>query len=208
MEYSIYYFHSNRLTKTFTFIRNENFIEVDVKYVSDMMEEEYSYINFKFIISIEEIKSCKKLYEYYLLSLLLTEDIHKLTYSEDSCDFMGFTKNVWRFSFKKNWKGMYFTEQYGNNYGLETYPKSGSIIIDEGNEERKNYGKDFIERNEMFVPDYLSKYLEIEIKKFEDELLKIEKDVYQQKKMVLFSSKIHKFINDDTLLHINKLLLA
>jgi hypothetical protein len=205
MEYSIYYFHSNYLTKIYTFIRDENLIEVNVLSVYDIMDEEYT--KFKFIISIEEMKSCKKLYEYYLLSLLLTEDVNKLTY-DDSIDFMGYTKNVWRFSFKKNWKGMYFTENFCNNYGLETYPEKGSIIIDEHNEEQKKYGKEFIKRNEFSTPNYLSKYIKIEIKKIEEELLKIEKDVNYQKKLVLFSSKIQQFINEDTLLYINKLLLA
>lgn len=207
MEYSVYYYHSNSYTKVFAFIKDKDLIEVNASYVSDAFEEGFNYNNFKFILSIEEIKSSKKIYEYYLLSLLLTEDIHKLTYCDDTRDFMGFTKNVWRFSFKKNWKGLYFTEKYGNNYGLEVYPETGSLSIDEGNEERKTYGKDLIEYNEMFVPDYLSTYIEIEIQNIKKELLKIEKDVYVQKRLVLFSSKIQQFINDDTLLYLNNILL-
>jgi hypothetical protein len=167
MEYSVYYFHSNRYTKIFNFVRNDKIINICASYYTDIDNEPDE--EFEFNISIEELKSCKKLYEYYILSLFLTFDIHQLSYH------MG--DNEWSIQFQKNWKGLYFTDYY-SAYVIPTYPEKILFNIDE---EQTNYYKDCIEESESDEYDYLSKYLETNlekvIKKMEDELFTIEGSV-------------------------------
>ena len=199
MEYSIYYFNSNVITKEFYFFRNDKIIKINASYYYGLNEDEPDE-EFEFNISIEELKSCKKLYEYYQLSLFLTFDIHDLSYHIGD--------NSWSILFQKNWKGLYFTDYY-DTYVIPTHPEKISFDIDE--EKTKHY-KELIETEEADGCDYLTKYLEINlekaIKKMENELLTIEKAVYNQKKLLLFSSKIKKFVNDDTILNINKFLMV
>ena len=200
MEYSVYCFHSNINTKIFNFIRYGKIINICGSYYTDVCEPEET---FNFNISIEELKSCKKLYEYYILSILLTENIHLLSYHK--------REDIWCVYFKKNWKGLYFTEYY-SGHGISILGVSPDKISHMIDEQQTKHFKDYIETRESEVCDYLSKYLETNlekvIKKMENELFTIEKAVYTQKKQLLFSSKIKRFVNDDTMFHINKFLMV
>jgi hypothetical protein len=198
MEFSVYYFHSNRFTKVFNFIRNDKIINICASYYYDLNEDEPDE-EFKFNISIEELKSCKKLYEYYILSLFLTYDIHQLSYHIGD--------NEWSILYQTNWKGSYFTDYY-TSFIIPTHPEKISFEIDE---EKTIEYKHCIEEIESDEYDYLTKYIETNlekvIKKIEDELFTIEKNVYNQKKLMLFSSKIKRFVNDDAIQNINKFLM-
>jgi len=201
MEYSIYYFDSNINTKIFDFVKYDKIIKIRLTY------QTYTEPNtddgpdmYEFNISIEELKSCKKLYEYYILSLFLSKDIRQNKYN-----------NKLRIEFQEHWESvgrhMYITDY--NSVSECSIPDKKLFDIDE---EQTNYCKDFIETQEYDVCDYLSKYLETNlekvIKKMEEELFTIEKDIYKQKKLLLFSSKIKRFVNDDSLININKFLMV
>lgn len=116
------------------------------------MGDEYddNIVEFDFTISLEELKSYGKLYEYYMLSLLVTKNIHELIYWEE--------KNIWCISFLKNWKGRYFTDYYCNtmihNIG-DYYGKKGVLRIDE---EQKNRYKDYVDIRDKDEPDSISMY--------------------------------------------------
>lgn len=157
MEHSVYYFHSNIALKIFAFAKDEEIIKVYVTYVDDYNGEDETIDKFDFGMSFEELKSCKKLYEYYMLSKLLTENIEELTYSEDPSGQGGWPgQGGWRASFKKNWKGMYFTTEYYNDYKFDDYAEN--FMVDDA--EKINSHKEHIERKEKDEPDYLTKYLE------------------------------------------------
>lgn len=150
MEYSCYYYHSNILTKIFTFIKDDNLVKIFISYIGDEYCNEEDYVDFDFTIAFEELKSCKKLYEYYKLSILLTKNIHEPSYCEER------DKNC--ILFRKNWKGMYFTDYYSNTviHNIDNYQNKGVISIDE---EKKNKYKDYVDIRDKDEYDYLSKYL-------------------------------------------------
>jgi len=203
----VYYYHSNNDTKTYAFIKEDNLLQVVIGHLQDYLSDyaDVSFERYEFVITMEKLKSYKKLYLYYMLSLLLTEDVNKLTYREEGA-WNDFTQNVWCISCKKNWKGMYFTKSFSYSYGFEMYPKS--IEIAEQNEiVIKFYEEVFNIADQEIDVDYVSLFIDEEILKIEKELLNIEKDIYNKKKMRLFSSKLIKFINDDSMLQINKILL-
>lgn len=197
MEYSVYYYHSNYDAKTFAFIRQNDLVKVVIGHLLNF--EDDSYEQFEFIITMERLKTLKKLYLNYMLSLLLTENVKKLTYCHQG-PWMGFVDNVWCISCKKNWKGMYFTKNFTYSYGFEIYPEA--IEIKEP--EIIYYDKEFDIDIDI---KYLSEFIDEEIEKLEKELITIEKEVYKQKKMLLFSSKLKKILDDDSITYINKILL-
>jgi hypothetical protein len=207
MEYSVYYYHSNNDTKTYAFIKQDNLLQIVIGHLQDYLNDyvDATFEKYEFVITMDRLMSYKKLYVYYMLSLLLTENVNKLTYCQDGA-WMDFTQNVWCISCKKDWKGMYFTKNFSYSYGFEDYPKS--IKITEHNEMVIRYYEEVIDIELTVINiDYLSEYVDEEIQKIEKELLKIEKEVYNQKKLILFSSKLIKFINDDSMIHLNTILL-
>ena len=207
MEYSVYYYHSNNDTKTFAFIKQNNLIQVIIghlqNYLSDYVDATFE--KYVFVITMDRLISYKKLYIYYILSLLLTQNVKKLTYCEEGA-WMGFEQNIWCISCKINWKGLHFTENIVFSYGFEFYPKY--IEITEHNEMVIKYYEEVIDIEvEEIDIDFISLFIDKEIVKIEKELLGIEKEVYTHKKLVLFSSKLIKFINEDSMIHLNKILL-
>jgi hypothetical protein len=197
MEYSVYYYHSNNDTKTFAFIKHNNLIQVIIGHLQDYLSDyvDATFEKYVFVISMDRLMSYKKLYVYYILSLLLTQNVNKLTYCEEGA-WMGFEQNIWCISCKINWKGLYFTKNISFSYGFEIYPKS--IEIAEHNEMVLQYFEEVINiAEEEPNMDFISRFIDTEIEKIEKELLNIEKEVYTHKKLVLFSSKLIKFINED-----------
>lgn len=207
MEYSVYYYHSNNDTKTFAFIKKDNLIKVVIGRLLDYLSHrvDATFDNFEFVITMDKLKSYKNLYLYYMLSLLLTEDVNKLTYCEEGAG-MAFPQNVWCISCKKDWKGLYFTKNFTYCYGFEFCPELFEMT-ERNKMILKYYENVFDVEDEEIKADYVSLFIDEEIVKIEKELLNIEKEIYNKKKMRLFSSKLIKFINDDSMLHLNKILL-
>jgi len=152
MEHSVYYFHSDVVKKIFAFARDDEIIKINVKYIEDYNGDGETIDKFNFVISLKQLKSCKKLYEYYMLSKLLTKNIDDLIYSKDSSG----QDEGWRSSFRKNWNGKYFTSEYYNDFRFVSYAEN--FMIDDS--ENINSHIEHIETKEKDEPNFLTKYLE------------------------------------------------
>jgi hypothetical protein len=207
MEISCYGNESCEKASIFIFIKINNQINIKINFLQNNYYlntiedyQVYSY-DLEFVIDINTLKNYKNLYQYYLISLLLTENIYKLFYSEYG-DLLGYN-NKWCISCKKIWSN-YFTEIFEYNYGLNIYPLDNYIEIKDNNEEMIIFYEENIENIEN--KNYLSYLIEIEIENIEKELFSIEKNIYKRKNLLLFSSKLKKFLNYDTIKYVNILL--
>jgi len=88
MEYSCYYYHSNDRTKITVFVKKDDLIEVrflnyytyEDEYDDDDNNDDNFSREFNMIVTFEQLKELKSLYNYYKLSLLLTENINSVKY--------------------------------------------------------------------------------------------------------------------------------
>jgi hypothetical protein len=207
MEYSCYYYHSNDKTNIIIFVKKDDLIEVmfinyytyEYKYeVQDDNNDDNFSRKFNMIVTFEQLKDLKNLYNYYQLSLLLTENINCLKYVKNiNSDFM----DGWAISSKKNWKGLYFTENYNHiSHIFKNIPKEPIIEDINFNETVINYYTNTYE-NKSYIDlstFYMSKFMTEEEKKIEKELIKIEHCVSKEKIKEILSSRVKQFINDDT----------
>ena len=109
MEFSCYHFHSNRLARIYTFIKDkDNFLVKTIK-VRDIDSE---YDEIEFMINEKVLKSIDILYDTYKLSLLFTKDTKNLIETD-----RGF--GVYNL---KNWKGLYLSKDYTFNYMFDCIP--------------------------------------------------------------------------------------
>jgi len=208
MEYSCYYYHSNDRTKITVFVKKNDLIEVRfLNYYTFEDEYDDDYDNndddnfsrdFKMIVTFEQLKELKTLYNYYQLSLLLTENINSLKYVRNiNSDFM----DGWAISSIKNWKGLYFTENYNPaSYIFKNIPKEPIIEDINFNDTVINYYTNTYETESFFNLStyYMSKFMTEEEKKIEKYLIQIEHFVAKEKIKVILSSRVKQFINDDT----------
>jgi hypothetical protein len=215
MEYSCYYYYSNQTTEIIAFVKKDDMI--DVRFLNyETFPEDYDYDddeqennnNFHrevtMIISYEQLKELKSLYNYYLLSLMLTKNPKELKYVQ------GERMSGWAISANQNWKGLYFTEIYKEKcYVFDNKPKE--LIIDNVNLNNTviNYYKNKNETKKELYNSifYLLKFIDKEEKKIEKELIQLEHIVAKQKISEMFASRIKVFINDDTYRIILKKLL-
>jgi hypothetical protein len=207
MEYSCYYYHSNDKTNIIIFVKKDDLIEVmfinyytyEYKYeVQDDNNDDNFSRKFNMIVTFEQLKDLKNLYNYYQLSLLLTENINCLKYVKNiNSDFM----DGWAISSKKNWKGLYFTENYNHiSHIFKNIPKEPIIEDINFNETVINYYTNTFE-NKSYIDlstFYMSKFMTEEEKEIEKELIKIEHCVSKEKIKEILSSRVKQFINDDT----------
>lgn len=107
MEYSCYYYHSNHSPASIVYVKNNEKIYIRISYFSDNFEEKISYNYNDFIIIFEDLKRFPILYECYLLSLILTEDISKMKIDEYGNYYI---------DSQVCWKKMRFTKKSGLNY--------------------------------------------------------------------------------------------
>jgi len=207
MEYSCYYDHTNDRTSITVFVKKDDLVEVRFKnYHTFEDEDEYEDYHdnnndnfsreFKMIVTFEQLKELKSLYNYYQLSLLLTENINTLK-NIKSDDYM----DGWAISSMKNWKGSYFTEKYDpTSYIFKNIPKEpliDDIII---NDTSINYYINTYE-TQSFLDEstyYMSKFMTEEEKKIEKELIQLEHHVSKEKIKEILSSRVKQFINEDT----------
>ena len=212
MEYSCYYYHSNDRTKITVFVKKDDLIEIRfLNYYT--YEDEYDEIyddnddnnydnfsrEFNMIVTFEQLKELKSLYNYYKLSLLLTENINSVKYVKNiNSDHM----DGWAImSIKKNWKGLYFTENYNPiSYIFKNIPTKPVIEDINFNDTVINYYTNTYETKSFFDLStyYMSKFMTEEEKKIEKELIQIEHFVAKEKIKVILSSRVKRFINDDT----------
>lgn len=97
IEVSCFYVHYNRDPVNFTFIKYDKFMKIIVQ-------------KRKIIIKIENLKNYKTLYQFYILSLLCTEDTSKIYYVND--DVFDENQVVCGISTQKYWKNLYFSYYY------------------------------------------------------------------------------------------------
>jgi len=154
--------------------------------------------DFKMIVTFEQLKELKSLYNYYQLSLLLTEDINSLKYIKNiKSDYM----DGWAISSMKNWKGLYFTENYNQaSYIFKNIPTAPIIEDINFNDTVINYYTNTYETKSLFDESkyYMSKFITEEEKKIEKDLIQIEHCVAKENIKVILSSRVKQFINDDT----------
>lgn len=94
-EISCFHNHYNREPVNFLFYKYEKFVRIVLNEKS-------------IILSIDELVLFEDLFDYYLISLLLTEDVHKISYY-----YEGNTKH-YGISTMRYWKNLYLTKSYEN----------------------------------------------------------------------------------------------
>ena len=207
MEYSCYYYHSNYRTCITVFVKKDDLVEVrflnyytfedEYEDYDDNSDDNFSR-DFKMIVTFEQLKELKSLYNYYQLSLLLTENINTLKYVKNiKSDYM----DGWAISSIKNWKGLYFTENYNQaSYIFKNIPKEPIIDDINFNDTVINYYTNTYETKSLLDTSthYMSKFMTEEEKKIEKELIQIEHCVSKEKIKEILSSRVKQFINDDT----------
>jgi hypothetical protein len=100
-EISCYHIHANRSPKTITFTRFNNFIKVCISSYRTVTLTEKDLIEIPY------------LFEYYLLSLVITGDTSKVIFNEDRADDNhGDEPFKYAVSTEIDWKRMYFTGYY------------------------------------------------------------------------------------------------
>lgn len=164
MQISCYHYHSNRLSKIFTFIKDGDIINMYLGFIFGLDEDDVCY---PFVMTEEKLKSFPVLYQSYIISLFMTKDTKKLYEYNDG---YGIQK-------KKIWKGMRITQEYDMLYTyMEEYPKM-SYTLDTD---------DYINNHMFAVQEYLninnnhfyfSKLLDQELDKIETELIQYEKEI-------------------------------
>jgi len=208
MKYSCYYYHSNDIADIIIFVKKDDLIKVRyIKYytyedeyiVDDNNSDDNFSRAFNMIVTFKQLKELKCLYNYYQLSLLLTENINCLKYvkKDINSDFM----DGWAISSKKNWKGSYFTENYNPvSYIFKNMPKEPIIEDINFNDAAIIYYTNTYETKSFFDLStfYMSKFITEEEKKIKKELIQIEHRVANDKITLILSSRVKQFINDDT----------
>jgi hypothetical protein len=137
LEYSCYYYHSNSTPASIVYVKKNNNIYIRITHFADDFEEEISYNYKEFIITLEDLKTFSILYECYLLSLLLTDDITKMKIDEYGNHYI---------DSYVCWKGMRFAKKCGLNYASYDMSKDLNEII---NWKRYNINKlkNYYEKN-------------------------------------------------------------
>ena len=107
IQYSCYYYHSNSTPASIVYVKKNDNIYIQISHFADDFEEEITYNYKEFIITLDDLKTFSILYECYLLSLLLTDDITKMKIDEYGNHYI---------DSYVCWKGMRFTKKCGLNY--------------------------------------------------------------------------------------------
>lgn len=204
MEFSTYFYHSNRNPYCITFINNKKGLYKVI--ISPIESERYNLydINEKnFIVTYDELQNSKNLYKIYILSLLMTFNKDELTYALDGKSEI--MNCVWYIKTIKNWKNLYFTENYKASYGFNIYPTEISIDDIEYNNVLKKYYLECFEFNDYifttcntsnvnkFIDNNINKYIEYYTYKITCNINAIENLIYSIKKYKMFIDKISKY---------------
>lgn len=159
-EISCYYYHANYFPRHIVFIKYENYFKI---YLST-----YRWI----ILSKNTFMKIPNLFEYYLLSLLTTENIDEIKNN----------KIILKVEF--NWKGLYFTDYYDDveikinkNSIRETSDKKIKKFIKNF---KKNFNSPLFEISKLILSR--TKKEEIEIDRYNKYNKKIRTLIYLKKK--------------------------
>ena len=105
-EISCYHIHANRSPKTIAFTRFNNFVKVSIS--------SYRTVT----LAMKDLVEIPHLFEYYLLSLVITGDTSKVVHSEhmNTEHYHGEEPFKYAVSTEIDWKRMYFTGYYTDVY--------------------------------------------------------------------------------------------
>ena len=190
MLFTCYNYHSNRVTNTVIFVKDEKVINVYVNLNDNYGDDEdYGGIPL-FVIAEDDMEKYPILYKIYIISLMLTDDPTKLNISEDG------------YSIRKKtiWKNLYITNSYDcEDTHMLNYPTMCYNLSTDAHIENSMYS---IEDVVMIDNDLLSELIEDEIFKLERQLKSCED---YTKSLAMYSLYMKKILPDnipDDLAHI------
>ena len=190
MLFTCYNYHSNRITNTVIFVKDEKIINVYVNLNDNYGDDEdYGGIPL-FVIAEDDMEKYPILYKIYIISLMLTDDPAKLNISEDG------------YSIRKKtiWKNLYITNSYDcEDTHMLNYPTMCYNLSTDAHIENSMYS---IEDVVMIDNDLLSELIEDEIFKLERQLKSCED---YTKNLAMYSLYMKKILPDnipDDLAHI------
>ena len=190
MLFTCYNYHSNRVTNTVIFVKDEKVINVYVNLNDNYGDDEdYGGIPL-FVIAEDDMEKYPILYKIYIISLMLTDDPAKLNISEDG------------YSIRKKtiWKNLYITNSYDcEDTHMLNYPTMCYNLSTDAHIENSMYS---IEDVVMIDNDLLSELIEDEIFKLERQLKSCED---YTKSLAMYSLYMKKILPDnipDDLAHI------
>jgi len=190
MLFTCYNYHSNRVTNTVIFVKDEKVINVYVNLNDNYGDDEdYGGIPL-FVIAEDDMEKYPILYKIYIISIMLTDDPAKLNISDDG------------YSIRKKtiWKNLYITNSYDcEDTHMLNYPTMCYNLSTDAHIENSMYS---IEDVVMIDNDLLSELIEDEIFKLERQLKSCED---YTKNLAMYSLYMKKILPDnipDDLAHI------
>tara|TARA_Y100000389_G_scaffold204963_1_gene261314 strand:+ start:5871 stop:6470 length:600 start_codon:yes stop_codon:yes gene_type:complete len=139
MEYSCYYVHFNQFPVSIVYVKKEEDLYILITCFED--DDEVTYYTNEYVIKFEELKEFPILYEDYILSLLLTNDISDMKKDE---------YNHYYIDCGVNWKKMRFTKKGFTYTGFDTTKHlKDTIDWEMENDLKKDY--DLIKLNRKFM---------------------------------------------------------
>lgn len=137
IQYSCYYYHSNHSPASIVYVKKNNKIYILISYFANDFEEDITYNYREFLIILDDLKTFPILYECYLLSLLLTDDITKMKIDEYGNHYID--SDVC-------WKKMRFAKKCGLNFASYDMSKDLNETINWEIYNMNNL-KDYYEKN-------------------------------------------------------------
>lgn len=181
MQFSCYCQEDEKTMSTisFAFAKQNDMILVELFFFS-CFDGNLDEDTCKFVMNIAELKKLPKLNDFYNVSLLVTENLQKLTYHEEGIYVL--PEHSWGISHRKHIIGNSFTDDYYNNYGFSEHPSVtfNNILKMSGIHKYNNYCIKYYTRvyeNTLKAGNYTSLYIDYEINKIAKEIGIIEKDV-------------------------------
>ena len=182
MLFTCYNYHSNRVTNTVIFVKDEKIINVYVN-LNDNYGDDEDYGGIPLLVIAEDdMEKYPILYKIYIISLMLTDDPTKLNISEDG------------YSIRKKtiWKNLYITNSYDcEDTHMLNYPTMCYNLSMDAHIENSMY---IINDVVMIRPELISGLIEIEICKIEKELKCCED---YTNTVMMYSSYMKKILPDN-----------
>ena len=185
MEFTCYYLENEDdqmvYTVAFAFMRLDDIIFVDVFFIT-YINGEFEENICKFYMNCIDIAKHEMLFNFYKLSLILTENSKKLVYKNDVKDF--FIDFNWRIKCRQHYGGNCFSDKYEYNFGyiihpiIHPYYKLEHIYNKKNKEINENAIKYYkIYENLLSKVNCINLYINGEIEKIDKELINVEKNV-------------------------------
>jgi hypothetical protein len=182
MLFTCYNYHSNRVTNTVIFVKDEKIINVYVN-LNDNYDGDENYGGIPLLVITEEnMKKYPTLYKIYIISIFLTYDSSTLNIEEDG------------YSIRKKtiWKNLYITNCYDcEDTYMSNYPTMSYNLSTDAHVENCMYIINYVI---MIVPELISDLIENEIYKIEKELKCCED---YTKTLMMYSTYMKKILPDN-----------